>query len=95
MTRRLDSTKQFRKDFKKMLKTHFSPVLAPGAEYDEVVRLLQNDVPLERKHADHPLSGAWEGYRDCHVKPDLVLIYEKIDPDWLVLVRIGTHSDLF
>ena len=40
------------------------------------------------------LSGEWSGFRDCHVKPDLVLIYEKPGTDTLRLVRLGSHSEL-
>jgi mRNA interferase YafQ len=41
------------------------------------------------------LSGQWSGYRECHVKPDLLLIYRKPDPETLRLARLGSHSDLF
>jgi mRNA interferase YafQ len=44
---------------------------------------------------DHPLKGEWRGYRDCHVKPDLVLIYAKRGADLLRLARLGSHSELF
>jgi mRNA interferase YafQ len=44
--------------------------------------------------ADHPLSGEWNDHRDCHVKPDLILIYRKPDDDSLELVRLGSHSEL-
>ena len=44
--------------------------------------------------ADHALGGAWRGFRDCHVKPDLVLIYRK-SADALALARLGSHSELF
>lgn len=58
-----------------------------------VERLLKQE-PLDPKFKDHPLKGDYRGYRDCHVKPDLVLIY-KISDDNLHLVRIGTHRELF
>jgi mRNA interferase YafQ len=44
---------------------------------------------------DHPLSGDWAGYRDCHLKPDLQLIYKKTDDNVLRLARLGSHSELF
>ncbi len=50
--------------------------------------------PLEIKHRDHALSGTWEGFRDCHVEPDWILIY-RIKDEILYLERTGTHSDLF
>ena len=55
---------------------------------------LADDQPLEPPHHDHALSGDWKDHRDCHVKPDLVLIYQKPDADTLRLVRLGSHSEL-
>ena len=52
------------------------------------------DELLAERYRDHPLSGDWAGFRDCHVKPDLVLIYEKPDDTTLRLVRLGSHSEL-
>lgn len=59
-----------------------------------VVKLLVTDKPLPKKHCDHPLSGEWKDHRDCHIKPDLVLIYRKPDSVRLQLVRLGSHSEL-
>ncbi|UZE98003.1 type II toxin-antitoxin system YafQ family toxin [Alkalimarinus alittae] len=63
-------------------------------EVGHVIKLLQLGETLPDKYVDHLLSGNWQGYRDCHVKPDLVLIY-KVDNNSLKLARIGTHSELF
>ncbi len=52
------------------------------------------DEPLDRRYRDHALSGEWADFRDCHVKPDLVLIYQKPDAGTLRLVRIGSHAKL-
>jgi len=52
------------------------------------------DTTLPRRHFDHPLSGNWNDHRDCHVRPDLVLIYRKPDSERLELVRLGSHSEL-
>ncbi len=60
----------------------------------EAVNLLAADEPLPRRYFDHPLSGEWNDHRDCHIKPDLVLIYRKPDDDSLELVRLGWHSEL-
>ena len=60
----------------------------------EVVNLLAADKPLLRRNFDHPLSGEWSDHRDCHLKPDLVLIYRKPDDGNLELVRLGSHSEL-
>ena len=59
-----------------------------------VVENLANDVVLEPKFCDHALTGQWKDNRDCHIKPDLVLIYQKPDVATLRLVRLGWHSEL-
>jgi mRNA interferase YafQ len=60
-----------------------------------VSSLLANDNPLPERNRDHALSGEWHDFRECHLKPDLLLIYRKPDADVLQLVRIGSHSELF
>ena len=60
----------------------------------EVVDFLAVDKPLPRRNFDHPLTGDWNDHRDCHIRPDLVLIYRKPDPASLELVRLGSHSEL-
>jgi mRNA interferase YafQ len=60
----------------------------------EVVNLLADDTPLPRRNFDHPLAGEWSDHRDCHIKPDLILIYRKPDANNLELVRLGSHSEL-
>jgi mRNA interferase YafQ len=59
-----------------------------------VIVALANDETLAARYRDHPLSGEWAGFRDCHVKPDLLLIYQKPDNETLRLVRLGSHSEL-
>jgi mRNA interferase YafQ len=56
---------------------------------------LANDDSLEPRRRDHDLSGDWQGYRECHIKPDLLLIYKKSDAATLRLARLGSHSELF
>ena len=60
----------------------------------EIVDLLATSASLPRRNFDHPLSGEWSDHRDCHVRPDLVLIYRKPDDESLELVRLGSHSEL-
>jgi YafQ family addiction module toxin component len=60
----------------------------------EIVTLLAADTPLPSRNFDHPLSGEWSDYRDCHVKPDLILLYRKPDNEHLDLIRLGSHSEL-
>lgn len=64
------------------------------ADLLEILNLLVADAELPRRCFDHPLSGEWADHRDCHIKPDLVLIYRKYDDDFLDLVRLGSHSEL-
>jgi mRNA interferase YafQ len=56
---------------------------------------LATDAPLDPRLRDHVLIGDWRGYRECHVKPDLLMIYRKTDGDILRLARLGSHSELF
>ena len=58
------------------------------------VTLLAADKPLPRRHFDHALGGEWSDHRDCHIRPDLILIYRKPDDENLELVRLGSHSEL-
>jgi mRNA interferase YafQ len=59
-----------------------------------VVSLLAADAPLPERYRDHALTGDWKDHRDCHIRPDLVLIYRKPDAETLDLVRLGSHSEL-
>lgn len=60
----------------------------------QTVELLAAGRPLEAKLRDHPLKGGYDGYRECHIKPDLLLIYIQTT-DELRLIRLGSHSELF
>jgi len=60
----------------------------------ETVNMLAADETPPRRYFDHPLSGEWSDHRDCHIRPDLVLIYRKPDDQSLELVRLGSHSEL-
>jgi len=86
----LEYSAQFKKDFKKITKLPTPDILEVGG----VISVLQRGEPLDEKHVDHPLAGNWQGFRDCHVKPDLVLIY-RVSGAVLQLARIGSHSELF
>jgi len=87
---KLEYSTQFKKDFKRIAKLPIPDVVEVG----HVIKKLQLGKTLPEKYVDHPLSGNWKNYRDCHVKPDLVLIY-KVDDTSLKLARIGTHAELF
>jgi mRNA interferase YafQ len=57
--------------------------------------LLVADQDLAHLYRDHALVGDWSGYRECHLKPDLLLIYRKPNVETIRLARLGSHSDLF
>ena len=90
--RTIERTSRFKRDYKRESKgrhrTCLDAILAP------VVEALANDRPLEPRHHDQALSGEWGDFRDCHVKPDLLPIYQKSGTDILRLVRLGSLGAL-
>lgn len=85
-------TKRFQRDYKREQSGIHGKRL--DALLMEVVNFLAVDAPLPPRNRDHALSGEWNDCRDCHLRPDLVLIYRKPDADSLELVRLGSHSEL-
>ena len=87
-------TNQFKRDYKreKSGKSRQHSKLLDDALM-EAVEMLAADKPLPASKRDHPLGGAWSDHRDCHIRPDLVLIYRKPDAANLDLVRLGSHSE--
>ena len=85
-------TSRFRRDYKREKSGRHGKRL--DAELLETVTMLAKDEPLLRRYFDHALSGEWSDHRDCHIKPDLILIYRKPDETSLELVRLGSHSEL-
>ena len=62
----------------------------------DVIQTLADGKPLDKKYKDHSLEGEYKGFRECHITPDWLLIYQIIDNELvLYLSRTGTHSDLF
>ena len=90
--RTIERTNQFKKDYKRELKGQHRRTISKDLE--DVLMLLVQDKTLPNKYKDHALSGNWRDFRDCHIKPDLVLIYSKPDKEVLSLVRLGSHSEL-
>ena len=86
-------TTQFKKDFKVLLKKHYSPDKLKQA-IDAL--MAQNKQLLSTKYRDHPLTGNWKGYREIHIEGDWLVInrVEKQELQ-LVLTRTGSHDDLF
>jgi mRNA interferase YafQ len=85
-------TNRFKRDYKREKSGRHGKTL--DADLMDVVRQLAADTTLPRRNFDHPLSGDWKDHRDCHIKPDLILIYRKPDDENLDLVRLGSHSEL-
>lgn len=90
--RTIERTSQFKRDFKRELKSRHQSVLQ--TELPALLFVLAEDGVLDTRFRDHALTGEWKDHRDCHLRPDLVLIYRKPDPDTLQLVRLGSHSEL-
>ena len=90
--RLIEFTNAFKRDFKREAKEQYGTVLL--TDFPVIVQTLALDQPLPPAKRDHALNGEWCDHRDCHIKPDLVLIYRKPDDMRLQLVRLGSHSEL-
>jgi mRNA interferase YafQ len=90
--RTISYTGRFKRDYKREKAGRHGKTL--DSDLMQIVNMLAADTPLPRRNFDHPLSGEWNDHRDCHIKPNLVLIYRKPDKDSLQLVRLGSHSEL-
>lgn len=84
-----DFTRQFKKDFKKY--KHNQKIID---EFNDVLEILVNGNQMPEKYHDHPLTGNYKGNNECHVKPDVLLVYN-VTGEILTLQRIGSHSEIF
>lgn len=87
----IEYTTQFKRDLKlaKKRKKNLSFL-------HEIMKIIVDEKPLNKKLKDHPLSNNWKGHRELHLEPDWLLIYKTITAENVVIfVRTGTHSDLF
>lgn len=84
--RKIRWSKSFKRDFKKNIMF--------DKDFVEALWKLSNDKSLPNRFHDHQLSGSLKDFRDCHIKPDLILLYRKPDNDTLELVRLASHSEL-
>jgi len=91
--RTIERSSIFKKDYKREAKGKYQKTL--DKKLIPVLINLANDQPLAHKYKDHNLSGNWATYRECHITPDLLLIYSKPCENILKLVRLGSHSNLF
>jgi mRNA interferase YafQ len=82
-------TRRFAKDRKRMKKRN-----KDTNKLDELMRLITNEVPLPESCREHLLHGTYEGWTECHVEPNWLLVY-KFGEDTVLFDRTGTHSDLF
>lgn len=89
MKYKIKLSKSFKKSFKKLS-------LKDQMLFDTISKRMSEGEVLEPKYCDHPLKGRYMGFRECHLRPNLLLIYEKQD-DKLILycLDIGSHSELF
>jgi mRNA interferase YafQ len=88
-----DYTKTFAKDWESLTRS---------GKYDmnqikaAMLLIISNDGPLPPEYLDHPLKGEWEGFRECHIGGDFLMIYELTGKrDAVVFTRAGTHTQLF
>lgn len=86
-------TTKFKKDIKRVTKQGKNRKLI-----DDIIAKLQHQLPLSQNNRDHPLVGDYQGYRECHITPDWLLIYRVVNNysvELLELTRTGSHSELF
>ena len=86
----LEVENSFKSDIKRVLRQG----ILGRDELENIVERLLHRVPLAAKHKDHKLTGDLRAFRECHIKPNLLLLY-KIAGKTLYLVRLGSHSELF
>lgn len=90
--RLIEEQGRFKRDYKRELKGRFKETL--GVELSAIVLALANDFPLVDRYRDHAMSGTWAGFRECHIRADLVLVYRKVGEGELHLIRLGSHAEL-
>jgi len=89
MKYKIETSKKFKKQFKKLSSQNANLVL-------EIIEKLSNGEVLEQKYNDHKLKGNYSEYRECHIKPDLLLIYQRQEKILiLTCISVGSHSELF
>ncbi len=91
--RRVIEGRPYRRDLKRAGRGIYRG--AVDDELPDVINALANDIPLPPKRKDHPLHNNFEGFRECHIKPDFLLLYSLEGDDVLRLERLGSHSELF
>lgn len=88
---RVSISTSFKKDYKRLANNSFLI-----SAVDKAITTLASGEALPDKYKTHPLHGNWQGYCDCHIFPDIVMIYKQdFENDTLKLARLGNHSQLF
>ena len=82
-------TSKFKRDYKKITKQKKDIELLR-----KVLNILAAGDQLPQNYLNHPLMGQYNGYQECHIPPDWLLIYQYTE-DTLVVYRTGSHSELF
>lgn len=91
MKSELHTATSFRKDYKKLSKSEI-------ADTDVVIKKLLNNKTLDASYNDHDLHGNYDGYRECHIRPDLLLVYKRFETGELLVItlyRISSHTNIF
>ena len=88
--REIAQTSRFKSDLKKLARSGRHDI----KELLAVIEMLACDKVLPEKFKDHALSGEWKDHRDCHIRPDWLLIY-RLEPGRLILVSSGSHAALY
>lgn len=91
--RTIEWTSPFRRDYKRVKATPRHKDIE--TLLSEISDMLADNKPLPAKYRDRSLGGNWKDHRECHLKPDLLLIYKLPNNETLRFVRLGTHSNLF
>lgn len=92
--RLIKRTKAFKNDMKRESKGQYRYVIK--AELGDLIEALADDIPLAAKYNDHALTRDLHGYRECRLRPDLILLYRKTDDEIRILrlERLGSHRQV-
>ncbi len=93
--REIRERNEFKRNFRSKYAGRYRNILVKGGELDCVVITLANDIPLAHKYKDHALHGNMEGSRECHIRPDLLLVYKYEGDELILLEMLGSHSEIF
>lgn len=88
--KQIRTSSQFRKDVKR-----YAHQPSKMAALKEVVDLLAEDKPLPASYLAHRLGGTYKGYLECHIESDFLLIWYDKNENYIELIRLGSHSELF